>query len=92
MTAKNKTPKPSFEEALDSLEKTITLLESPDLSLDDSLKYFEAGVAQIRTCETHLKKAEGKVTELLKGKNGAIVEKTLGITLESFITKEPSDE
>jgi exodeoxyribonuclease VII small subunit len=82
----------SFEEALAKLEKTVEQLEKEDLTLDDSLKLFEQGIGLIRTCDSHLKKAKGKVTELLKNDNGGYVEKVLGTTLESFISKEHTDE
>lgn len=81
----------SFEDALAKLEKTIEQLESDDLTLDKSLQLFEEGIGLLRTCDTHLKKAKGKVTELLKGDNGEYVEKVLGETLESFITKDATD-
>jgi exodeoxyribonuclease VII small subunit len=82
----------SFEEALAQLEKTVEQLENEDLRLDDSLKLFEQGIGLIRTCDEHLKKAKGKVTELLKNDSGGYVEKTLGATLESFIEKEHRHE
>ena len=83
---------PRFEEALDELEMTIEKLESPDLTLDDSLQLFERGITLIRSCDAHLKGAQGKITELLKGENGAFVEKVLGMSLDSFVTKDNADE
>jgi exodeoxyribonuclease VII small subunit len=83
---------PTFEEALTRLEEIIEQLEKPDLTLDRSLEFFEKGIVLIRTCDAHLKKAQGKVAELLKGENGEFAEKVLGITLESFIAKDTSDE
>ncbi|MGA2507841.1 MAG: exodeoxyribonuclease VII small subunit [Chitinispirillaceae bacterium] len=82
----------TFEEALARLEKTIEQLEAADLTLDESLRFFEQGISLIRTCDTHLKKAKGKVTELLKGENGEYIEKVLGTTLESFVAQEETDE
>ena len=81
----------TFEASLDELEKTIEQLEDGDLTLDSSLELFEKGITLIRTCDTHLKKAQGKITELLKGENGEFVEKILGNSLESFIAKEETD-
>jgi exodeoxyribonuclease VII small subunit len=78
----------TFESSLAELEKTIDRLENDDLTLDSSISLFEKGITLIRTCDNHLKKAQGKISELLKGENGEFVEKTLGITLESFISKE----
>jgi len=46
----------------------------------------------MRICEQHLQNAEGKIKELLKGKDGAFVEKILGSTVDSFSDGEDSDE
>lgn len=81
----------TFESSLAELEKTIEQLEDGDLTLDTSLELFEKGITLIRTCDTHLKKAQGKITELLKGENGEFVEKILGNSLESFVLKEDTD-
>ena len=81
----------TFESSLDELEKTIEQLEDGDATLDTSLELFEKGITLIRICDTHLKKAQGKITELLKGENGEFVEKILGNSLESFVSKEDPD-
>lgn len=52
---------PSFEDALSELETLVDTLEQGDLSLEDSLKSFERGVALTRTCQEALKQAEQKV-------------------------------
>jgi exodeoxyribonuclease VII small subunit len=79
---------PSFENALTDLEATIEQLEDPGLTLDASLALFEKGVSLIRFCDDHLKTAQGKVTELIKGENGELVEKLLGSSLNAFISRE----
>jgi len=79
----------TFEKALAELESIIEALEKPDLTLDTSLDLFEKGVTLIRTCDAHLKKAQGRVQELLKGENGEFVEKIIGPTLESFLSHDP---
>ena len=84
-------PPLTFESSLAELEKTIEQLEEDELTLDTSLELFEKGITLIRTCNTHLKKAQGKITELLKGENGEFVEKILGPSLESFVSKENID-
>ena len=89
---KNPNDSLSFEAALAQLEKTIEQLEAADLTLDKSLCLFEQGIGLIHACDAQLKKAKGKVTELLKGENGEYVEKVLGTTLESFITQEEPNE
>ena len=46
----------------------------------------------VRRCDTQLKSAQGKLRELFKGENGEFVEKILGLTLESFLSGDDSDE
>lgn len=65
-----KNPKPEnqiadFENSLDELEKLVTHLEDGNLSLDDSLKSFERGVALFRSCQTALEHAELRVKLLM---------------------------
>ncbi len=82
----------TFENALKELENIVAGLESNELSLNDALERFEKGVTLMRICEQHLQNAEGKIKELLKGKDGAFVEKILGSTADSFADGENSDE
>jgi exodeoxyribonuclease VII small subunit len=84
--------KETFETAIKKLEAIISSLENDDLTLKEALENFENGVKLMRTCDNHLRNAEGKLKELLKGENGEFVEKTLGITLDSFIDGEDLDE
>ncbi len=57
----------SFEEALDELETLVEHLEAGEITLDDSLKTFERGVALYRSGREQLEKAEKKV-EILADK------------------------
>jgi exodeoxyribonuclease VII small subunit len=83
---------PAFEDAVAELEKIIGVLELDTITLDDALRNFEQGVRLIRICDNHLSAARGRVLELVKGENGAIVEKVLGRTLESFLDGEESND
>lgn len=58
-----------FENALKELEDLVETLEEGDLSLEESLKQFERGVALTRACQKALNEAEQKVRILLE-KNG----------------------
>ncbi|MCK8517244.1 exodeoxyribonuclease VII small subunit [Methylonatrum kenyense] len=58
-----------FEQALAELEALVERMESGELSLEDSLKSFERGIALTRQCQKALSEAEQKV-EILTGKNG----------------------
>jgi exodeoxyribonuclease VII small subunit len=54
-----------FEHSLDELEKLVAQLEQGDLSLDESLKSFERGIALFRDCQGALEQAELRVKLLL---------------------------
>ena len=59
----------NFEKSLQELESLVEKMESGDLSLEESLKCFERGVALTRNCQQALQEAEQKVQVLLE-KNG----------------------
>lgn len=56
--------KPDFEKALSELESLVLKLESGELSLDQSLKYFKRGVELTRHCQSVLDEAQ-KTVDLL---------------------------
>jgi exodeoxyribonuclease VII small subunit len=58
--------KKSFEDALEKLEKITNELEEGDLSLEDSLKFFDEGVKLAEYCNSKLNDAQRKVEILLK--------------------------
>jgi exodeoxyribonuclease VII small subunit len=64
--------KPDFERSLARLEEVVRKLESPQLSLDESMKLFEEGVELSRECQKQLEEAEGKVEILLKKADGRL--------------------
>ena len=59
-----------FEKKLARLEEIVGQMENGDLSLEDSLKYFEEGVKLSRTCHKELEEAEQKV-QILLGKDSS---------------------
>ncbi|SPD75785.1 exonuclease VII small subunit [uncultured Desulfobacterium sp.] len=54
-----------FEEAMKRLEEIVRDLERGDLSLEDSLKYFEEGMKLIKFSTHKLEEAEKKVAMLI---------------------------
>jgi exodeoxyribonuclease VII small subunit len=62
--------KKSFEEALAKLEQITKELEEGDLSLEESLKYFDEGVKLAEYCNSKLNDAQKKVEILLKKDGG----------------------
>lgn len=55
-----------FEAALKELEELVERMEQGDLSLEQSLKDFERGVALTRACQQALREAEQKVQILAR--------------------------
>lgn len=60
------TDNPDFEKAMQELETLVDKMENGDLSLEESLQYFEKGVGLTRSCQQALKEAEQKVSILLQ--------------------------
>lgn len=53
-----------FEAALQQLDAVVEKLEGGELSLDESLACFEAGVEAVRRCRERLRGAELRFEEL----------------------------
>ena len=73
MTKKNadnqsKDSEVDFEGALKELETLVSMMESGELSLDESLKAFERGIELTRKCQSSLEAAELRVQTLTKDK------------------------
>lgn len=73
-----------FEKALSDLESQVHLLESGDLSLEDALKAFEAGIKLTRECQQALTDAEQTVQRLLEKADGSLA-------LSAFDNDDDSD-
>lgn len=56
-----------FEASLNELESLIGKMEGGGLSLDESVRSFERGMALYENCKTALDQAQLKVELLLKG-------------------------
>ena len=54
-----------FEKNLKRLEDIVGKMEKGDISLEDSLKFFEEGVKLSRECNSKLTDAELKVKKLM---------------------------
>lgn len=51
----------SFEEAMKRLEEIVRLLENGQVSLDESIKLYEEGVALVNSANTLLTSAKQKI-------------------------------
>lgn len=65
---------PNFEQALADLEQLVEAMEQGDLSLEESLKQFEKGIALASSCQLSLQNAEQKVEQLIE-QNGELLTK-----------------
>lgn len=54
-----------FEQSLDELEQLVAKMEGGELSLDESLRSFERGIALYRNCQAALEQTEARVKLLL---------------------------
>jgi exodeoxyribonuclease VII small subunit len=63
-----------FEDNLTALESVVERLELGDLSLEDSVRLFEAGVKLSGACKAELDGAEGRIQLLIdQGRSPMIV-------------------
>jgi exodeoxyribonuclease VII small subunit len=67
---------PNFEKALAELESLVDDMEQGNLSLEESLKRFEKGIALSTECQQALQSAELKIKELVE-KNGKLLEQDI---------------
>ena len=56
----------NFEKTLAELEQLVETMEEGELSLEESLKYFERGIGLTKTCQRALTEAEQKIRILLE--------------------------
>ncbi|MDD3268458.1 MAG: exodeoxyribonuclease VII small subunit [Syntrophomonadaceae bacterium] len=59
-----------FEDALKKLGDIVDQLESGELELEESIDVFEEGIKLSLYCQQELKKAEGRIRQLVKNLNG----------------------
>src|SRR5437867_2604085 len=72
---------PSFEQAIQRLEKIVADMESAELPLEDVLKKYEEGTRLVRFCSQKLEEAEKKIEILTKKADGTVA-------LKAFDAKE----
>ncbi len=72
----------SYEQARDELIETVKILELGQMSLDESLKYWERGEALAKRCEVLLNGAQERVEAALGSPTGATKEEQGGATKE----------
>lgn len=75
MSAKKlKEKRMEFEVALSKLNEIKEKLDSPDITLDESIKLYEKSITYTKTCIDKLKEADGKIV-VLKSELDGVFEK-----------------
>lgn len=60
------TKEPSFEEAMENLEKIVEQLEEGDVPLEEAITIYKQGMDLSRLCHSKLKAVEQQLTEILQ--------------------------
>lgn len=68
----------SYEQAVAELEEIVKKLEKGELTLDESINYFQRGVELTKHCRKKLDAAERSITMLIEGEDG-ITEKEISV-------------
>jgi exodeoxyribonuclease VII small subunit len=71
--------KPTFEEAMERLEAIVAELEGGGYPLDRLISLFEEGMELAKLCQSQLDATERRLTELVKGDDGAPTERPLDL-------------
>jgi exodeoxyribonuclease VII small subunit len=61
-----------FEDELKDLEDTVARIDSGELSLEESIKAFEQGVALVRSLNQKLDEVEKKIEVLVRDSQGEL--------------------
>ena len=65
----------SIEEAFQALDQILQDMESPELSLSDSMNLYKKGVRLLDKCNQTLDKTEKEIIVLQEGQNGTILKR-----------------
>lgn len=61
----NPTEEPTFEEALESLEKIVDKLEKGDVPLEKAIDYYQQGMKLSKVCGDKLKNVQKKMVQIM---------------------------
>lgn len=64
--------KPTFEEAYEKLAQIAEKLENPEVSLDESIRLFEEGIALSKYCSETLENAKQRIETLQRDQSGEL--------------------
>ncbi|WP_281886679.1 exodeoxyribonuclease VII small subunit [Paenibacillus sp. YYML68] len=63
---------PSFEQALEQLERIVSQLESGDVPLEQAIELFQEGMKLSQLCGQKLEQVERKIEVLLEQEGGLV--------------------
>ncbi|HHW48580.1 MAG TPA: exodeoxyribonuclease VII small subunit [Clostridiaceae bacterium] len=66
-----------FEEAISELEAIVDKLENGELSLDESIEYFQKGIELSKYCSKKLDEVEKKISILTENEQGKLEEEVI---------------
>lgn len=69
--------KKKFEDAIAELELIVNKLEKGELSLDESIEYFQKGIELSKYCTKRLDEVEKKVVILTENELGELMEEVV---------------
>ena len=61
----------TFEQKLEESKKILNRLMSPDITLEESLKLYEEGLAQIKDAQKMIEEAKVKIETIEKNSSGS---------------------
>lgn len=82
----------NFEQSITELEEIVGKLEKGELSLEESIDYFQRGVLLSKDCSKKLDEIEKKVTILIDNQDGELVEDSFIIDDITNRTQGKSDK
>ena len=69
--------KKKFEDAISELETIVDKLEKGELSLDESIEYFQKGIELSKYCSKKLDEVEKKISILTENEQGELKEEVI---------------
>ncbi|MEW6527275.1 MAG: exodeoxyribonuclease VII small subunit [Spirochaetota bacterium] len=86
-----KAKKITFEDALEELEAIASKLESGELTLEQSIQYYEKGVELAKFCRQKLEEAERKIEVLQKQPDGTVQKKSVKVKEDTGEIEDDED-
>jgi exodeoxyribonuclease VII small subunit len=86
-----KAKKITFEDALEELEAIASKLESGELTLEQSIQYYEKGVQLAKFCRQKLEEAERKIEVLQKQPDGTVQKKSVKVKEDTGEIEDDED-